>query len=441
MNTAGDLPAASPTLRLTAWVLATLFFAIVVGSAVGKTEIVARGSGKVISSGRTQVVQPQFAGQVRQVHAKEGDFVAKGDVLVTLDEAALKSEIAQINSDIERNTSEFQRARAILTPLESLNPSDRDFIRTGLATITIEPDAQGGLGKLVAALAAAELHALKASIAEIDKEIASAISAIATQNARIDAAEKNLNLISQRNESAGALQEKGTISRAQYIERMRETRNAESELAISLSALTELNQRREVLRLKRERTIADAKAAYRRKLSEAELALQALEANLAAAETRLRNARLRAPVSGFVEDLKVHTIGSHVDAGQALLSIVPEESGLEIEAFFENRDAGFLKANQKAFIKLDAFPAERFGILSGVVTLVGADARKVEGSAGWVFSARVRPEKFSIEDGNTPHRLLPGMTGMIDVVTGERRLISYFFEPIVKAVQDGMGER
>ena len=99
-----------------------------------------------------------------------------------------------------------------------------------------------------------------------------------------------------------------------------------------------------------------------------------------------------------------------------------------------------MRVGQRANIRLDAFPSERFGFVSGVVSDVAADSIEIKDGA-WGYSVRVKPDQLFLEAGTVRHQLRPGMTAKIDVITDERRIISYFFAPIVETVQDALGER
>ena len=80
-------------------------------------------------------------------------------------------------------------------------------------------------------------------------------------------------------------------------------------------------------------------------------------------------------------------------------------------------------------------------MIKGTVKSVGADAHQDAATKAWVYSVLVEPKQDHVEADGNQFELLPGMTGTVDVVTGDRKLISYFFEPIVKAIQDGLKER
>ncbi|WP_110753994.1 biotin/lipoyl-binding protein [Phyllobacterium leguminum] len=119
-----------------------------------KTEIVARGQGKVIPTGRVQVVQPHSNGKITKILATEGQAVKAGDVLLLMDTARNGSEIKQIEADIARQHQELAVARAILVPLSTIDPSDARFVDTGKANIRKEKVGNRGYGeeKLVIAV-------------------------------------------------------------------------------------------------------------------------------------------------------------------------------------------------------------------------------------------------------------------------------------------------
>lgn len=155
---------------------------------------------------------------------------------------------------------------------------------------------------------------------------------------------------------------------------------------------------------------------------------------------RLSSTRLEAPVAGVVDQLRMFTIGGITEAGNELLRIVPTDIELEIEGTFSNQDAGFLRVGQRANIRLDAFPSERFGFAPGVIMHVAPDSVEIN-DGSWRFLVRVNLGRLFLEAGEVRHQLQPEMTAKIDVITDERRIISYFFAPIVETVQDALGER
>lgn len=94
------------------------------------------------------------------------------------------------------------------------------------------------------------------------------------------------------------------------------------------------------------------------------------------ARERKKNFILTAPVSGTVQQLQVHTIGEVVQPAVPLLTIVPEDTRLEVEAMVQNKDIGFIEMGQRVKVKIDSFPYTKFGMIEGTVRHISLDAEE-----------------------------------------------------------------
>jgi hemolysin D len=286
----------------------------------------------------------------------------------------------------------------------------------------------------------ATLVALRDQILQTDAQLKQLELQQQAQTARIEKAKIDRDIVSQKLASADTLLKQGVMSRNEHLDRLRELRSIDGDAQVAESELSALAASTEATRRQRAAAISDNLATQRRRLRESEIALDSSNAALHAAQDRLNNLTLRSPVSGRIENMTVHTVGGFVEAGATLMGVVPTQGGMEVEAFFDNRDVGFLQNGQRAYAKFDAFPSERFGVVAGQVTNIGADARE-NGTSKWVYAVRLRLDKSSLRVDGKEIGFSPGMTVTVDVVTSQRRLISYFFEPITKAIQNGLKER
>jgi len=431
---------ASPTVRVTAWLLLTLFAVILAGSIVAKTEVVARGSGKLVPISRVQIVQPLADGKIIELNVNEGQTVAKGDVLLKLDPTAAESDIQRIQANIEQQSLDANVADAIIAPLASTDPTGAGFVELGIQKfrqdwpVNSEKEPEGE------ALVRAALVALRDQVLQTDARLKQLELQQQAQNARIEKARIDRDIVSQKLSSAENLMKQGVMSRNEHLDRLRELRSIDGDAQVAASELSALAASTEATRRQRAAAISDNLATQRRRLREAEIARDSSDAALRAAQDRLNNLTLRSPAGGRIENMAVHTIGGFVEAGATLMGVVPTEGDIEVEAFFGNRDVGFLQTGQAAYAKFDAFPSERFGVVPARVTNIGADARE-DGSAQWVYAVRLQLEKSVMQVDGKDIPFSPGMTVTVDIVTSQRRLISYFFEPITRAFQNGLKER
>ena len=137
--------------------------------------------------------------------------------------------------------------------------------------------------------------------------------------------------------------------------------------------------------------------------------------------------------------VSLHTVGGVVTTAQALMEIVPDDT-LEVDAKIRNQDIGFVKAGQKAIVKIETFPYTRYGYLTGKVLSVSNDAVQ-EKKAGLVFPAVIQlpTRKFKVD--NTWVNLTPGMAVTVEIKTGTQSVASYFLSPLEQVGNESLRER
>ena len=187
--------------------------------------------------------------------------------------------------------------------------------------------------------------------------------------------------------------------------------------------------------------------------------------DLIKAESKHERTRLKAPVSGVVAQLAVTTVGQVVTSGHALLTIVPPDAPLEVEAMILNKDIGFVRSGQPAVVKVDAFPFTRYGTIDGTVTKISSDAVDVRnapnlseaaamvrpqgpsssssggGGPQMAFPATVALSRRAMDVNGTQVNLSPGMTVTVEIQTGQRRIIDYVLSPLREMASQAARER
>lgn len=148
------------------------------------------------------------------------------------------------------------------------------------------------------------------------------------------------------------------------------------------------------------------------------------------------------PVSpdGTVQQLAVRTVGGVVTPAQALMVIVPRDDALEVEAFLENKDIGFVNAGQQAEVKVETFPFTKYGTIPASLTHVSTDAINDE-KRGLVYSARARLQRATMQVEDKTVNLSAGMAVTVEIKTGKRRVIEYFLSPLLQYGNESLRER
>jgi hemolysin D len=175
-------------------------------------------------------------------------------------------------------------------------------------------------------------------------------------------------------------------------------------------------------------------------LSDKEKQITQLKANIQ--ESSFKNARqtLVAPVDGTVHELFVHTVGGVVTSAQKIVSIVPLNAPLNIEAVVLNKDIGFVKAGMPVAIKVDTFDFQKYGTLQGKVLRIDPDS-KDDPKLGPVYTVQVTPQQRQLLVDGHWRAITAGLSVNTEVKTGKRRLIEFFIYPLIKHLDEGMSVR
>lgn len=420
----------SPAPRVAMWSLIVFALMALAWSIFGRIDIVASAQGKIISSDKTKTIQPLETATVHAIHVKDGQSVKAGEVLIELDATTSAADQARIRNDLTVARLQTARASALLAAISSGRPPRLPPI-SGIDAQRIqeaERQLMGQYGEYTA-----KLSRVEADIARREAEIHSTLELVGklAQTAPI---------AKQRAEDFKRLVDENFVSRHGYLEREQARIEQEGDLAAQRSRLTELEAALRETRGERAEIIAEARRANLDSLNDGQQKVATFEQELLKADTRNRLMRLTAPVDGTVQQLMIHTRGGVVTPAQALMMIVPKDDPVEVEAFIENKDIGFVKPRQEAEIKIETFQYTRYGTIHGQVSSVSHDAIEDE-KRGLIYSTRVRMERAAMNVDGTDVRLSPGMAVTVEIKTGKRRVIEYFLSPLIQATTESMRER
>ncbi len=149
---------------------------------------------------------------------------------------------------------------------------------------------------------------------------------------------------------------------------------------------------------------------------------------------------LTAPVTGFVQQLGINTIGGIVTDAQTLMLIVPKGDFLEAEVELPNKDIGFVNIGQSARLKIETFDFTLYGTVDAEVIDITADAIENE-NTGLIYKMRLRLNQNNLFVEGKWISLIPGMSITAEVKTSKRRIIDYFLSPIKGASDSSLRER
>ncbi len=402
----------------------------VVWAVFGKIDIVASAQGKLIPDDRSKVIQPMETAVVQAIHVRDGQAVKAGDLLIEMDATVAQADATRIGEDLLAAQLEAARAVALLDALAA-NGKRPVVALAGVEAVRLAAEQR---------LLAGELAAFTTQVDQIDAEIARRVAELHTTEETVSKLAQTAPIAHARAEDYKNLLAQNFVSRHGYLEREQARIEQEQDLATQRAKLAELRAAIAEGGRQRSALLAETRRVALDRLHQAEQKIAALSQERVKAESRDQLMRLTAPVAGTVQQLAVHTVGGVVTPAQPLMVIVPGDNPLEVEAFVENKDIGFVHGSQIAEVKIETFPFTKYGTLSGTVTQVSSDAIQDE-KRGLVYAARVKLARTSLDvDGKTVN-LTPGMAVTVEIKTGKRRVIEYFLSPLMQYSDESLKER
>lgn len=423
----------TPVSPASRWIMRTIiaFFCIALAWAIfGQLDIVAVAPGRTVVGSRTKVVQPADTAVVKRILVRDGQAVKQGQLLIELDATGTGADYRKAGDAwIGARLAELRLA-ALARALDTGRPPAL-AAAPGLPPPRFAAEQQ---------LAASEFSAYRAKRQTLQAAIAQRQAELQTVQSLIGPLRESAAIATARAGDYARLVEGNYVGRHDYLLREQERIAAERDLAAQRSRLQEtrsaLGGARDALRA----LATDTRQQTLDSLRQAREQVRQFAPEVARAGQRDKLMQLRAPVTGTVQQLAIHTVGGVVTPAQPLLMVVPDAEALEVEATILNKDIGFVRAGQRATVKVESFPYTRYGYLEGTVEAVSHDAAQDE-KLGLVFPARVRLKSAVLLIDGARTRLTPGMSLSVEIKTGKRRVIGYLLSPLQRHAQESMREQ
>ncbi len=352
---------------------------------------ITRARGEVIPTGRVQTVQAATEGTVNAILVKEGDQVAKGQLLVSLDQVSA-------GAAVEEGQARVAALKATMARIEA------ELFNRPLAF----PPEVGAFPDLAAnqrMLFARRRQALNADIGALNSQ---------------------LSLVRQELELNRPLVASGDIARAEILRLQRGVSDIAGQIAS-----------------RRSRYLEELQTEYAR----TEEALTSAEQSLTQRSDQLGDAELRAPAAGIVSNLRVSTVGAVLRPGDEILQVIPAGARLIVEARLSPAEIAFIRPGQEASLKFDSYDSSVYGSGEGQVIYVSPDTATEASPSGQgqesFYRVQLAVDSSTMRPKNAGERIViqPGMTATVEIKTGETTVWQYLTKPILRTTSEAMGER
>ena len=397
----------------------TLIAIIVMWAAVTELDNVVRGSGKTVSEAQNQLVQSSEPGVIRTRYVSEGDFVEKGELLFDIDPVDAKTQLDQAQ---KRQSSLKIKAIRLQAEVDGTTPEFTDeLIEASPAAVTTE-----------LALFRARLEDLSTKSAILEQRRLQKLNEIEELRIQYITAQNGLSLIRREIDTIEPLVKTGLAPETRLIALQRE-----EEASLGKAKSAETGQKRieagldeldEQLKAEQQSYVTSALT----DLSAIEGEMAELAARIPALESRVERTSVKSPVDGVINRLNYVTADAYVSTGDVLLEIVPTGSDLIVETRIDPKDIAEIVIGQDVKISLTAYDPSKYGRIDGRVTSISADALSDNQTGQQYYLVDVSIDGALFEDDGSEVTVLPGMVASIDVLSGKRTVLEYFWQPIAK---------
>jgi len=376
-TTPASMTAPNPLAHWILWCSFAFIIVFVIWAYFAELEEVTVANATVIPLTHVQSIQNMEGGIIKEIVVHEGDIVDKGEVLVYLDPTRFTSALEEAKSRAAALEIKIARLKAEV--------NHKPFVLKD-SWKKEYPDLSAGEQELFAAKMSA-----------------------------LDSMKKNYDLAMHEYDITQPLVKESAASAVDVMRLQRE----------GLGLKTQMD---------------DYYAKTLTELGAAEGDLSTLTASMLALQDRLDRTIIRAPVKGIVKEIRIPTNGGVVLPGMEIMSIVPLEDTLLIQAEVAPSKIGFVRLGAIALVKVTAYDYSVYGGLSGIVKKISADTVKNAQGHSY-YLVRIQTTKNFLRSPKNPLYIIPGMTATVNILTGRRTVLNYILNPIIKARDNALRER
>ncbi|MBT0717238.1 HlyD family type I secretion periplasmic adaptor subunit [Rosenbergiella epipactidis] len=373
----------TPVSLILLYLIAAIIIVTLVWAKFTQVEEVTVGEGTVIPVQREQIIQSLEGGILSQLLVREGDIVDIGTVLAKIDPTRADTSYKEGISKIIGLKGMIARLRAEAFNIPLVFPDD-----------------------------------VKAFPEVIHNETQAYLAQKQTLDEGVSSLRKSYNLAQDEINLSEPLMKKGLISEVELL-RMRRQAN---------DFTLQITERQNKFR-------SDANA----DLNKMETELAQTQAQVEGREDIVKRTTVLSPVHGTINNIKVTTVGGVIPQGGEIMSVIPLEDQLLVEAKIKPADVAFLHPGQPAMVKITAYDYSIYGGLKGKVQNISADTikddkptRQGERDTTY-YRVYIRTDKSELRVKNKVFPIIPGMIASVEIRTGEKTILSYLLKPVLKA--------
>ncbi len=397
---------------------------LIVWAALAHVDEVTRGDARVIPSRQLQLVQSLDGGVVSEILVQEGQVVERDQLLLKIDETRATSGVRESAAQGFALRARQARLRALAEGASFLPPkaADAEEARIVEEERRLYETRQTELNTLLA-INRQQLQQREQELSEM--------------RARRASAERSLDLSQQELAKTRPLLASGAVSEVDILRLERDLARARGDVEQSTAQIARVQAAIGEAQRKIQETELTFRNESRKELAEVVGRLNALNEGAVALADKVDKSQIKSPVRGRVQRLLANTVGGVIQPGKDIVEIVPLDDALVLEARIQPKDIAFIAPGQAATVKFSAYDFSIYGGMDAEVENISPDTVVDErGNAFYLVRVRTKGARF-----NDKLPIIPGMTAEVDILTGNKSVLSYLLKPVLKAKAYALRER
>jgi HlyD family secretion protein len=404
-------------------------------AAMAPLESAAIASGTVVSDSHRKTVQHLEGGIINTILVHDGDAVRMGQVLVRLDDTKARTALGTLLGQLADAKARQARLLAERDGLQTIAfPADLAERASENAPVAAAIAGQRKIFETRRMLMESKIAAIRERIAQVNEQING-------HQAEIGSLTKRISLLQEEMSGVEQLVAHGLERKPRLLQLRREMADMEGRRGDTLAQIAKAKQtiaesEVDILSLKndRQKDVAD-------ELRETEKKLHELEEQTQAASDVLARTEVRAPENGTITELRVHTPGGVVTAGEALLDLVPQADRLVVDAKVRPEDIDRVHEGLPAQVRLLPYKQRRTPPIAATVVYVSADRLVDKHTNESYYQAKLRVDEEQLAQLGGEVKLVPGMPSEAMIKTGETTVAAYALSPILDSFHRAFAEK
>lgn len=397
--------------KLVVWPIMAFVTLFILWSTFSEVDEIVRGSGKVVPSSRTKILQHLEGGIIEDIYVKEGDRVNAGDAIYKLKNASSQSDTKQKEIELSALKCKKERLHAQISLETKISFDGNDTKAQANETNIFRSEMKNFIEQKSILQDRYDQNVLE----KMQKQ-----SKLSNLQAELKIATENLTILEK-------LLKKGAASKKQYLAELAKKQSLVTQVSDIKNSLPIIDRKINEAKTQIANFKSEKRSEWLKKVAEVDVEIQKLEEKTQADDDREERKVITSPVNGVVQKLNFHTIGGVIKSGDQIAEITPIEDTLVIEGKIKTTDRGQVHIGQDVSIGITAYNYAKYGLLKGKLISISPDSFIGQDRISSFYKVRVQADDYAFAEDKP---ILPGMIANINILTGKKTIMEYLIKPL-----------